>query len=463
MRWLQVTDLESNVHLGLREGDKVRILPRAPRRGRDRARPASRPSRPIASTPSPGSSPRSTRASSTASSWADLVGERLRASPDRPARLRPRSGAPGVTYKRSADFREEGSGIYDKVYSADRPELFFKSTASRCAGPGQPIGRRRDSTFTATEPELAIVIGRGGAILGYTLANDVSAWDIERENPLYLPQSKVYNGCFAFGPVIVTPDEIKDPYALELTCRVDRGGREVFSGIRQHGPAQAPVPGDRGLAAPVERRSRRAPSSRPAPASSSPWTSASRRATSSPSPARRSASCATPSRSSRGPMKAAGPTLESVLDSQDETLYRVTSAQPGPPRKPAPHRGPTSSTVPAATSSGWSQNVGHGLDARRPAPPGGARARARSAASATPTARRSPSASTRATGRSASSCRRRRRRSAPWAAFPSPPSAPIPATDARRGRPACSTASPTATTPPSCCAVSSARCPRARR
>jgi 2-dehydro-3-deoxy-D-arabinonate dehydratase len=136
----------------------------------------------------------------------------------------------GVTYKRSADFREEGSGIYDKVYVADRPELFFKATASRCAGPGEPIGKRRDSTFTATEPELAVVVGGEGAILGFTLANDVSAWDIERENPLYLPQSKVYRGCFAFGPVIVTADEVPDPYALELRCRVERGGREVFAG-----------------------------------------------------------------------------------------------------------------------------------------------------------------------------------------------------------------------------------------
>jgi 2-dehydro-3-deoxy-D-arabinonate dehydratase len=136
----------------------------------------------------------------------------------------------GVTYRRSAEFREEGSGIYDKVYAADRPELFFKATPSRCAGPGEPIGRRRDSEFTATEPELAIVLGGSGAILGFTLANDVSAWDIERENPLYLPQSKVYRGCFSFGPVIVTADEIPDPYALEITCRVERGGREVFSG-----------------------------------------------------------------------------------------------------------------------------------------------------------------------------------------------------------------------------------------
>jgi 2-dehydro-3-deoxy-D-arabinonate dehydratase len=136
----------------------------------------------------------------------------------------------GVTYRRSADFREEGTGIYDRVYVAERPELFFKASAWRCAGPGEPIGRRRDSSFTASEPELAIVLSKTGAILGYTLANDVSAWDIERDNPLYLPQSKIYDGCFSFGPVIVTPDEIADPYALVLECRVARGGTEVFRG-----------------------------------------------------------------------------------------------------------------------------------------------------------------------------------------------------------------------------------------
>jgi 2-dehydro-3-deoxy-D-arabinonate dehydratase len=136
----------------------------------------------------------------------------------------------GVTYRRSADFREEGTGFYDRVYTAERPELFFKASSWRCVGHGEPIGRRRDSDFTAAEPEIAIVLARAGTILGYTLANDVSAWDIERDNPLYLPQSKVYNGCFAFGPVIATPDEIQDPYALVLRCRVTRGGREVFAG-----------------------------------------------------------------------------------------------------------------------------------------------------------------------------------------------------------------------------------------
>ena len=136
----------------------------------------------------------------------------------------------GVTYRRSADFREEGTGIYDRVYVAERPELFLKATSWRCAGPGEPIGRRRDSSFTASEPEVAVVLSRTGAILGFTLANDVSAWDIERDNPLYLPQSKIYDGCFSFGPVIVTPDEIADPYALVLECRVARGAAEVFRG-----------------------------------------------------------------------------------------------------------------------------------------------------------------------------------------------------------------------------------------
>jgi 2-dehydro-3-deoxy-D-arabinonate dehydratase len=161
--------------------------------------------------------------------FADLSAGRTRFRLTLPA-TPPEVWGAGVTYRRSADFREEGSGIYDRVYVADRPELFFKATAGRCAGPGQPIGRRRDSGFTATEPELALVLGGRCTILGFTLANDVSAWDIERENPLYLPQSKVYDGCFSFGPVVVTPDEIRDPYALELRCRVTRGDREVFAG-----------------------------------------------------------------------------------------------------------------------------------------------------------------------------------------------------------------------------------------
>jgi 2-dehydro-3-deoxy-D-arabinonate dehydratase len=228
VRYFQVTHLDGAVRLGLLEGEKARIL--------------AEPHDAVATTLDlleaeqaqrldPGSWVRAAEHAGAFETvaWADLVAGRLAlrlAMPLTP----PEVWGAGVTYKRSADFREEGSGFYDRVYAADRPELFFKATASRCAGPGQPIGRRRDSNFTASEPELAIVIGRAGAILGFTLANDVSAWDIERENPLYLPQSKIYRGCFSFGPVIVTPDDVCDPYDLVLTCVVTRDGREVFSG-----------------------------------------------------------------------------------------------------------------------------------------------------------------------------------------------------------------------------------------
>jgi 2-dehydro-3-deoxy-D-arabinonate dehydratase len=141
----------------------------------------------------------------------------------------------GCTYEMSAQFRDAEhntrEGFYAYVFDQNhRPESFFKGTARVCVGPGQPIGIRRDSEFTAPEPELAVVLGYGGKILGYTLANDVSAWDIERENPLYLPQSKVYNACCALGPVIVTTDELTDPYSLEMTCTITRSGNEIFSG-----------------------------------------------------------------------------------------------------------------------------------------------------------------------------------------------------------------------------------------
>lgn len=144
--------------------------------------------------------------------------------------LPPEVWAAGVTYQRSAEFRDQETGetIYDRAHSAPRPEIFFKGTASRCVGPNQPIGIRRDSTFTAPEPELALVLGHHGEIVAYTGANDVSAWDIERDNPLYLPQSKIFRGACALGPSIVTPDEVPDPYALEIRCQIIRGGRTIF-------------------------------------------------------------------------------------------------------------------------------------------------------------------------------------------------------------------------------------------
>jgi 2-dehydro-3-deoxy-D-arabinonate dehydratase len=142
----------------------------------------------------------------------------------------------GLTYKRSAEFRDEDAstekgikGIYDYVYASPRPELFFKATAARCVGPNAPVMIRSDSQLTAAEPELAIVLGACGAIVGFTACNDVSAWDIGRENPLYLPQSKIYSGCCSLGPCMVAADEIGDPYTLQIRCSITRGGKTVFS------------------------------------------------------------------------------------------------------------------------------------------------------------------------------------------------------------------------------------------
>ena len=159
----------------------------------------------------------------------------------------------GVTYQRSADFREEGTGIYDRVYAAPRPELFFKATAARCVAHGQAIGRRRDSSFTASEPEMAIVVGASGTILGYTLANDVSAWDIERDNPLYLPQSKVLRGLLRVRPRRRHGGRDRRPAVRStLHCSVDRGGREVFAGSASTAQLKRPLGGARRLAPPLE-------------------------------------------------------------------------------------------------------------------------------------------------------------------------------------------------------------------
>jgi 2-dehydro-3-deoxy-D-arabinonate dehydratase len=143
----------------------------------------------------------------------------------------------GITYRRSMQYYESHTGeagrtrgIYDYVYESKRPELFFKGTAARTVGPSGRIGLRPDSVLTAVEAELAVVIGARGRIVGYSIGNDLSAWDIERENPLFLPQSKIFDGCFALGPVIVTASEIGDPHALDLTCRILRGGTAIFEG-----------------------------------------------------------------------------------------------------------------------------------------------------------------------------------------------------------------------------------------
>jgi 2-dehydro-3-deoxy-D-arabinonate dehydratase len=138
----------------------------------------------------------------------------------------------GVTYKRSADMRDADTqqDIYSRVYNAERPEIFFKATSARCVGPNDFIGIRSDSKLTATEPELAYILGANGEIAGYTICNDVSAWDIERENPLYLPQSKIFYGCCALGPMFVTASEIDDPYNLNIKCTIIRNEKPLYEG-----------------------------------------------------------------------------------------------------------------------------------------------------------------------------------------------------------------------------------------
>lgn len=141
----------------------------------------------------------------------------------------------GCTYAPSAEFRDtqvgEKEGMYAYVHNTDhRPELFEKGGPRVCVGPNEAIGIRSDSKFTAPEPELALAVNSKGEIQGYMVGNDVSAWDIERENALYLPQSKVFDRCVALGPVLVTPDEIVDPYALDMTCTITRNDEIIFTG-----------------------------------------------------------------------------------------------------------------------------------------------------------------------------------------------------------------------------------------
>ena len=141
--------------------------------------------------------------------------------------------AAGVTYKRSSDARQEESvvaDVYSRVYEAVRPELFFKAAAWRVVGATEPVGVRPDSEINVPEPELALVINAAGETIGYTICDDVSSRTIEGENPLYLPQAKVYTGSCALGPTISPSWEIADPYGLAITSRVTRDGVDVWSG-----------------------------------------------------------------------------------------------------------------------------------------------------------------------------------------------------------------------------------------
>jgi len=142
--------------------------------------------------------------------------------------------AAGVTYKRSQVARmeesESGASHYDKVYSADRPELFFKSTAARVVGPGEPVRVRADSVWTVPEPELTLVVSPAKRIVGFTVGNDMSARDIEGENPLYLPQAKVYDQSCALGPCVLIPEKPVNPRDFKITLGIERGGRIVHQG-----------------------------------------------------------------------------------------------------------------------------------------------------------------------------------------------------------------------------------------
>jgi 2-dehydro-3-deoxy-D-arabinonate dehydratase len=143
--------------------------------------------------------------------------------------------AAGVTYERSRVARREeseaGGDFYDRVYDAERPEIFLKATSRRVVGPGQPIRVRRDSTWDVPEPELTLVLSAAGKIVGYTVGNDVSSRSIEGQNPLYLPQAKVYDGCCALGPAIALADwDGPDPRDVPIYLSITRGSEVAFAG-----------------------------------------------------------------------------------------------------------------------------------------------------------------------------------------------------------------------------------------
>jgi 2-dehydro-3-deoxy-D-arabinonate dehydratase len=138
--------------------------------------------------------------------------------------------AAGVTYEISEEARQEESedpDVYVDVYRNERPEVFMKATPSRTVGPNEEVGVRGDSEWDVPEPELAVVVHRG-EVVGYTVGNDVSSRSIEGENPLYLPQAKVYDRCCSFGPCVASTQTVEDPHDLEMTMTVRRDGDVVY-------------------------------------------------------------------------------------------------------------------------------------------------------------------------------------------------------------------------------------------
>ena len=141
--------------------------------------------------------------------------------------------AAGVTYLRSRDARMEEStekSVYDRVYDAERPEIFFKAMRNRVSGTGTSVAIRSDSSWDVPEPELTLAINAMGEIVGYTIGNDVSSRTIEGENPLYLPQAKVYSKCAGLGPVIALAWELTETGDLTIKLIITRDGKRYFEG-----------------------------------------------------------------------------------------------------------------------------------------------------------------------------------------------------------------------------------------
>jgi 2-dehydro-3-deoxy-D-arabinonate dehydratase len=141
--------------------------------------------------------------------------------------------AAGVTYLRSREAREAESAtadIYQRIYIAERPELFFKSPGWRVVAPGKAIRVRKDSLWNVPEPELTLLLNNRGEVCGYTAGNDVSSRDIEGENPLYLPQAKVYNGSCSLGPFIRLVENADLLRELPIRLAIMRGGVIGFAG-----------------------------------------------------------------------------------------------------------------------------------------------------------------------------------------------------------------------------------------
>ena len=144
--------------------------------------------------------------------------------------------ASGVTFERSREARNEEAGrevgavdFYDRVYDADRPELFAKASPGRSRGPEDPVLIRADSGWDVPEPELALVVGAAGEIVAFTVGNDMSSRSIEAENPLYLPQAKVYEGSCAVGPCLVPVADVAPPSELKIRLLIERDGQPLHS------------------------------------------------------------------------------------------------------------------------------------------------------------------------------------------------------------------------------------------